>query len=224
MGDKRLVAVAMDGPVASGKSVVGKLIAERMGYQFLDTGMMYRAVTWAAIQRRTPLDDKGALEQIVDTITIRLTPSENGERLTVDGKDITDHLRDSQLESSVSIVAKVSGVRRKLVRDQREIARRRSIVMVGRDIGTIVLPDAQIKIFLTASVNVRAQRRYRELQDKGNQQTYDRVLDDLRQRDKIDSERKDSPLIVAEDALTINTDRYTIQESADKIISLLKIC
>ena len=222
MGGQDLLAVAIDGPVASGKTMVGRLVAERMGYRFLDTGMMYRALTWAAIERGMSLEDEDALERLARNLTMRLAPDVDGDRLTVDGEDVTGHLRDPRLEPGVSRVAKVSGVRRELVKAQREIAAEGSIVMAGRDIGTIVLPGAPLKVFLTAPVDVRARRRYDELQEQGKPRPYDRVLDDLRQRDKIDSERADSPLRAAEDALVIDTEDTTVQQTADTITDVLE--
>ena len=222
MGGQGLFAVAIDGPVASGKTIVGRLVAERMGYRFLDTGLMYRALTWAAIERGMSLEDEDALERLARDLTMRLAPDVDGDRLTVDGEDVTSHLRDPRLEPGVSLVAKVSGVRRELVRAQREIAAEGSIVMAGRDIGTIVLPGARLKVFLTAPVDVRARRRYDELQEQGKPRPYDLVLDDLRQRDKMDSERADSPLRAAEDALVIDTDDTTVQQTADTITDVLE--
>ena len=215
-------SIAIDGPVASGKTAVGRTVAGRLGWRFLDTGAMYRAVTWAAIQRGIDLEDEKALSELSSDLRIRLIADEAGDRLSVDGQDITDHLRDRDVERGVSLVASVSGVRSAMVNQQRAIAREGPIVMVGRDIGTVVLPEAGAKVFLRASVEVRARRRYLELQRERRVPEYQRLVDDLQRRDKIDSERADSPLRPAEDAVEIDTDVLGIEEVADKVLAFVR--
>lgn len=221
---ERLVptTIAIDGPVASGKTVVGRCLAERLGYRFLDTGIMYRAATWAAIQHGIGLEDDTDLTALVESLDISLISGEGGDRLLVDGHDATDCLRDPNVERGVSPVSAISGVRRALVAQQRAIAGRDSIVMVGRDIGTVVLKDASVKVFLDASVEVRARRRWLEIKDKGRALDYQRVEDELIRRDKIDSERADSPLRPAEDAIIIVTDQLEINEVLDKILNIVE--
>ena len=197
-------------------------MARRLGWRFLDTGVMYRAATWAAIQGRTDLEDGEALTRLVAELDMRLVQGESGARLIVNGRDITDHLRDSEVEDGVSPVATVSGVRSALVKQQRAIAREGPIVMVGRDIGEVVLPDAAVKVFLRASAEVRARRRCAEMQTKGSACQYERVVGDLVRRDKIDSERVDSPLRPARGAVLIGTDDLTVDEVAEKILSLVR--
>ena len=216
------LTIAIDGPVASGKTVVGRLLAQRLECRFLDTGVMYRAVTWAAIQRGTDLDDEAALTGLAESVDIRLAPTEGGDRLTLNGRDITDHLRDTEVERGVSPVSTVSGVRSALVAQQRAMAEEGSIVMVGRDIGTVVLPDARVKVFLKASVAVRARRRLLELTKKGLRPEYGQVVDDLMRRDKIDSERADSPLRPAEDAIELDTDHMDIDEVVRKVAAMVE--
>ena len=216
------LTIAIDGPVASGKTVVGRLLAERLGCRFLDTGIMYRAVTWAAIQRGTELDDDAALTRLVESAEIRLVLAEGGDRLTLNGQDITDHLRYPEVERGVSPVSTVSGVRSALVAQQRAIAEEGSIVMVGRDIGTVVLPDARVKVYLKASPEVRARRRLLELKEKGQTAEYGQVVDGLMRRDKIDSERADSPLRPAEDAIELVTDRMDIDEVVQKVAAMVE--
>lgn len=212
-------SIAIDGPVASGKTAVGRLLARRLGCRFLDTGAMYRAVTLVALERATDLEDGDALTGLATSLDMRLTAGESGDRLVVDGQDVTDRLRDAEVERGVSLVARVPGVRSALVRQQRAIAREGPVVMVGRDIGTVVLPDAGVKVFLRASAEVRARRRYLELAAKGNAPDFRQVMDDLVRRDKIDSARDDSPLRPALDAIQIETDNMGIEEVVEKIIS-----
>ena len=217
----RPMAIAIDGPVAAGKTVVGTLLARRLGFRFLDTGSMYRAVTWAALQRGIGLDDDRALAQLAASVDIRVVPREVGEGIMVDGVDVTGHLKDPQVERGVSLVSKVSGVRTALVAQQRVIADESSIVMAGRDIGTVVLPCAKVKVYLTASVSVRARRRHRELADRGEPIDCSVVMEELLRRDKIDSERSDSPLRPAEDAVHIDTDDVGVEELARRIACLV---
>ena len=207
-------AIAIDGPVASGKTVVGRAVAVRLGYRFLDTGTMYRAVTWAAIRRGVELADCEALASLARSIAMRL---EAGDRLTVDGEDVTGHLRDDAVQRAVSSVSAVPGVRTALVSQQQAVADRGPIVMVGRDIGTDVLPDARIKIFLRASAEVRARRRYDQMREGGGSISYDRVVCDLAHRDKIDSERAVSPLRPAPDAIVIETDHMTVEQVIERV-------
>ena len=214
-------AIAIDGPAASGKTVVGRRVAQRTGFRFLDTGAMYRAVTWEALQRGLKLEDESALVGLARDLSVQLVPTEGRERLLVDGRDVTGNLRKPEVDHGVSLVAQMPGVRRALVRQQRAIAIEGSIVMAGRDIGTVVLPDAQLKVFLTASVEVRARRRYQELQRIGDPVDYSQVVDELMRRDKIDSERTDSPLRPAKDAVTIDTDDLGVADLAERILHLV---
>ena len=213
-------AIAIDGPVASGKTVVGRLVARLMGYRFLDTGAMYRIVTWVALQRGIALDQMALLAQLAEGLKMRLVPAKGGDRLLVNERDITDHLREPEVERGVSLVAKMPGVRTALVMQQRDIARAGPIVMAGRDIGTVVLPAAAVKVYLTAAVEVRARRRYQELQSRGEPESYAHVLNETIRRDKIDSQRADSPLHPADDAVIIDTDDLGVEEMAQKVISL----
>ncbi len=212
------IAITIDGPVAAGKTVVGTLVARSLQCRFLDTGAMYRAVTWAALEDGIDLEDEPDLVELANRMDMRLVQVDGGQRLLVDGQDITDHLREPEVERGVSPVAKVPGVRTAMREQQQLIAEDGDIVMAGRDIGTVVLPDAQVKIFLTASVEVRARRRHEEMLHAGRLAEYEQVLSDLKRRDKIDSERDDSPLRPADDSITIDTDRLGIDEIAREII------
>lgn len=217
-----ITSIAIDGPVASGKTAVGRAVAGRLGLRFLDTGAMYRAVTWAAVQRGTGLDDPNALTELAESIEMLLVADEAGDRLLVDGEDVTDHLRDRDVERGVSLVSAVSGVRTAMVSQQRSVARQGPIVMVGRDIGTVVLPDADVKVFLEASVDVRAGRRYHEMRSQVKSPDYQDVVDDLTSRDKIDSERADSPLAPASDAVRLHTDDLTVDQVVERILTMAR--
>ena len=205
--------------MASGKTAVGMLVAERLGWRFLDTGLMYRAVTHVALQLGVDLADEKGLAELAERVEIRLKRAGGRDRLTLDGDDVTDRLTDPEVERGVSLVAAVSGVRRALVRQQRAIAREAPIVMAGRDIGTVVLPDADPKVYLTASLDERARRRHAERRDERRGLDYERVFEELRRRDKIDSDRLDSPLKPAEDAVVLDTDGMAIEDLAKRIVS-----
>ena len=213
--------IAIDGPVASGKTVVGRLVAQRLGYEFLDTGAMYRAVTWEALQRGIGLEEE-ALAGLARCLRIRLVSMDGAERLTANGEDITEHLREPAVEGAVSGVSAVKAVRQALVEQQRSIARYGRIVVVGRDIGTVVLPDAGLKVYLTASVDVRAQRRYEQLKSLGKEADSAQVLADLIRRDRIDSRRTDSPLRPAKDAVRLATGGLEAKEVVKEIVQIVE--
>jgi len=216
-------AVAIDGPSASGKTTVGRMVAERLGFGFLDTGLMYRAATWQAIQTGIGVHDGAALTRMAESMRVALVPANGSglsERLEVDGVDVTDHLRTAVVDQNVSAVSAVDGVRRALVRQQREIAEERPMVMVGRDIGSVVLADAKVKIYLEASAEVRAKRRRSEMRESGQSAGLDRVLEEIERRDRIDSTRANSPLRAVEDAAIIRTDDMDVEEVVERIVRI----
>ena len=213
--------MAIDGPVASGKTAVGRLLADRLGFGFLDTGLMYRAVTLEAHCRGISTDDDGALSRLAADMTIEAASEGGAQRLLVDGEDVTGQLRDPAVERVVSRVSEVSGVRAALVRRQREMSESAPVVMVGRDIGTVVLPDAGLKVYLEASVEVRARRRHRELEARGDPPPLEQVVDDLTRRDKMDSQRADSPLRAACDAVRIFTDDLDVEGVVERVMGMI---
>lgn len=216
--------IAVDGSAASGKSTVGRLLASHFGYPFLDTGIMYRAMTAAALDRGIDPHDRDALAAFAAGARVDLgaTDVAGSARISVDGRDVTDELRRADVEDAVSLVSRVPEVREALVRLQREIAGERAIVMAGRDIGTVVLPAADLKVYLDASLDERARRRHAEFESTGRDVTHELVLEDLRRRDQIDSERAVSPLRPADDALVITTDGMTPQEVVDAVLETVE--
>jgi cytidylate kinase len=219
------LAIAIDGPAASGKSAVGSALAAQLGYRFVDTGAMYRAVTWLVLQRAVEPRDESAVVDLVDSarIEVREAPEGSPEATIVvtDGENATAHLREPQVEANVSLVSRVPGVRARLVQIQRELADGGAIVMAGRDIGTVVLPDAELKVYLDASREVRAQRRAEQLRAAGLEPNIDELLADLERRDRIDSTRETSPLTAAAEAVIINTDNLSIEEVVRRIAALV---
>ena len=218
----RASTIAIDGPAASGKSVVGAMIAARLGYRFLDTGAMYRAVTWVALQRGIDVRDASAVGAFAASLSIEVHLGEGAAieptGVSVDGVDVTSHLREPGVEANVSLVSRVAGVRQALVRIQRRIARTGRVVMAGRDIGSIVLPDADLKVYLDASREVRARRRAGQLRAAGEQPDVDALVADLARRDGIDSNRDVSPLTAAHGAVIIKTDDLSIDEVVERIL------
>jgi cytidylate kinase len=222
----KVSTIAIDGPAASGKSTVGELLARRLGYLYFDTGVMYRAVTWAALDRGIPIADEVEVTALAKALRIDVLPStaDDGRQYTVlaDGVDITWEIRTPQVNANVSPVSAYVGVRREMVRQQRRVARCGRIVMAGRDIGTVVLPDADLKIYLDASVEERARRRWVEERERGKESDLESVLASMRRRDEIDSSREVSPLMVAEDAIVLDSTTLSIEEvmaEAERLIA-----
>ncbi|MDA1128034.1 MAG: (d)CMP kinase [Chloroflexi bacterium] len=210
--------IAIDGPVAAGKTVVGRELAQSLGFASLDTGVMYRAVTWLALHDGISLEDETSLGELARDNPVSLE-GDTGGRVSVAGHSLGTELRESPVEGNVSLVSKVSTVRKELVKQQRKLAAKGKIVMIGRDIGTVVLPDADLKIYLTASPENRAQRRWQEMLKRGQTVELSTVLSETLARDKIDSSRDDSPLRPANDAWQINTDCLSIEQVVQKIIA-----
>jgi cytidylate kinase len=201
--------IAIDGPVASGKSAVGKRLAARLGYLFFDTGVMYRAVTSLALHEFGSAEDARAVTELAGRVHIDIQPPavDDGRDSTVlaDGDDITWAIRGKDVENNVSLVAAMQEVRRILTGQMRRVGLRGRVVMVGRDVGTVILPEADLKVFLTASVETRARRRFDEIRARGEARTYAEILANLRQRDQIDSSRAVAPLRAAPDAVRLDT-------------------
>lgn len=218
--------IAVDGPAASGKSTIGGLLAGRLGYLYLDTGALYRAITWLALERGFAIGDEEAIVALaqVARITITRPTVQDGRQYTVyvDSRDITWEIRSPEVDGHVSPVSAYPGVREALKAAQRQIGEEGQVVMVGRDIGTVILPHADLKIYLDASVEVRAQRRYKEILARGEEASYEDVLADMRRRDEIDSHRLAAPLKPAEDAIIIDTDHLSIEEVLGQVMALVE--
>ncbi len=223
MSECRIIAV--DGSAASGKSTVGKRLAAELGFPFLDTGIMYRAMTVAALQRGLDLDDKSQLETLATSVDMRVDladPSDSKQsRVYVDGIDVTGDIRSGPVEEAVSIVSQARPVREAMVTLQRTLAGKHPIVMVGRDIGTVVLPEADLKLYLDASPEQRARRRHQEFEALGRDSSPDAVRDDMERRDRIDKQRTVSPLRPADDARLIDTDRLSLDDVLRKAVALV---
>ena len=218
--------IAIDGPAASGKTTLGKNLASHLGYLFFDTGVMYRAVTWMVLVRGIDVSDEKNVTSLACEIRIDVAPPSRDDGrscdVIVDGTDVTWETRRPEVERIVSIVSAYPGVRRELANQQRRIGLRGRVVMVGRDIGTVVLPEADLKIYLDASAEVRAYRRFNELVAMGKQPDYDQVLAGVKERDAIDSTRDMSPLKPATDAIILNSDDLDIQQVLDAVEALWK--
>ena len=221
------LTIAIDGPAGSGKSTVARRVAALLGYLYLDSGAMYRAVALKALERKIPLEDEAQLEELTRETHIELkapTPQQERaglkNRVFLDGREVTEEIRSGDVAQAASRVATIAGVRRVLVAEQQRAGEGGSVVMEGRDIGTIVFPNAELKIFLQALPETRAQRRWKEHQEKGDNMTLLEVLREVRERDKRDRERKVSPLVKAKDAVLVDNTAMGIEETARLIVFL----
>lgn len=218
---RKNICIAIDGPAAAGKSTVAKIIAKRLSYLYIDTGAMYRALTYLALQQGIALDDEQALISLLKNTYIDLKPSEQGQLVFVNGEDVTNVIRSEEVTNAVSLVAKHPLVREEMVARQRALAKNGGVVMDGRDIGTYVLPDAEVKIFLKASVEERAKRRHAENIARGFPSDLETLKKEIARRDRIDSEREVAPLKKAEDAIEIDTTSLSIEEVVDRIMEIV---
>ncbi len=214
--------IAIDGPSASGKSTIAKEIAKRLGFNYIDTGAMYRAITWKALSEKIDPTDEEAFVNITKRDKITFSGSGIDQRIFIGDEDVTEKIRLPKVSSFVSVVAKIPGVRKMLVQRQREIVRGKDAVVEGRDIGTVVFPDAMIKIFLTASSLERARRRQIELEEKGHKLELVTVKREIVSRDAIDSKRRVSPLKVASDARITDTTDKSIEEVVEEILNFIR--
>lgn len=219
-------SIAIDGPAAAGKTTIAKELAEKLGYIYFDTGLMYRAATYCAFQENVNLDDEAdilaALAKLEMDVQQNTDEPGNAPRIVLGGKDVTSQLRTPQVDEHVSQISAYPGVRRILTEKQREIGQRGQIVMVGRDIGTVVMPDADLKIYMDASVEARAKRRFVEFEKQGKEIAYEDILATTKQRDLIDSERAIAPLKAAEDAIVIDTTEMDKDEVLHLILDIVR--
>ena len=221
--DMKTIRVAIDGPAGAGKSTVARKVAEMFQMEYIDTGAMYRAVTWGIIQNNIPMDDESRLQSFLQSLQLTVETDPNGrQQVWLNGQEISEQIRSSQVTGLVSVVAARPPVRERLVELQREIARRKSVIMDGRDIGTVVFPDADVKFFITASLAVRARRRYLELLEKGQQVDLETVMQDLERRDALDSSRAHSPLQPAPDAIIVDTSDMDLAEVVERVSEAIR--
>ncbi|MBN6888403.1 CMP/dCMP kinase [Cytobacillus horneckiae] len=217
----RKISIAIDGPAAAGKSTVAKIIAEKLNYIYIDTGAMYRALTYKAIMNNIDFNSERELISLLKETKIELLPSDEGQLIYLDGKDVTTEIRTSEVTNSVSTVSMHKLVREEMVRRQQSFGLDGGVVMDGRDIGTHVLPQAEVKVFLLASVEERAARRHVENVNKGFSSDLEQLKQEIANRDKLDSEREIAPLKKADDAVEMDTTSLSIHQVVDKIMSLV---
>ena len=218
--DKR-ISIAIDGPAAAGKSTVAKVVAKKLSYVYIDTGAMYRTITYAALEQKVDIENEEQLMEVVKNVKIEFQQGENTQLVFLNGQDVSEVIRTPEVTNRVSIVAKHRLVREEMVRRQQELAEKGGAVMDGRDIGTHVLPDAEVKIFMLASVEERAERRHLENMNKGFDSNLEQLKEEIAQRDKLDSEREVSPLKKADDALELDTTSLSIEEVVQKIMGIV---
>ncbi|MCF6408247.1 (d)CMP kinase [Pseudalkalibacillus salsuginis] len=216
-----LMRIAIDGPAGAGKSTVAKKVADILSFVYIDTGAMYRSITLKALRNDIDISDESALEEILKTTTIDLQKKSDKQFVVLDGEDVTEEIRTSEVTKNVSEVSKHPAVRIEMVKRQQELSREHSVVMDGRDIGTHVIPDAQVKIFLIASVEERAKRRHDENVSKGIPSDLEQIKREIEHRDELDSKREASPLMKAEDAVELDTTTMSIDDVVEAILQIV---
>ena len=216
------IAVAVDGPAGAGKSSISKIVAKKLGYLYIDTGAMYRSVTWAVLHNHIDGNNQKAVEALLPELDLTMEASDDSCKVFIAGQDVTDFIRTPQVNNAVSIVASYKGVRQYLVERQRLMAEAGGVILDGRDIGSVVLPNAELKIYLTASVEARAMRRYLEVKGTVNEQTLEDIKESVMQRDDMDKNRKESPLIQVEDAVLVDSSEMTFDETVEHILHLVQ--
>lgn len=217
---KKKINIAIDGPAGAGKSTISRLLANKLNYTYVDTGAMYRSVAWKVLAVGLSTDQQEQITRLTERMNIELLPGDPNQKVFVDGEDVTDAIRSSEVTALVSHIAQIADVRQLLVAKQRQIAQHKGVVMDGRDIATYVLPDAELKIFLTASVAERARRRYKQLNH--SQITIEQLEKELALRDEMDSKREISPLSISEDAIVIDCSDLSITQVVEKLLQLCR--
>lgn len=215
------INVALDGPSGAGKSTIAKAVAKKLEYVYVDTGAMYRSIAYYVISKGADLSDPEQIKPLLGDISIKLCYTEAGQRVMLNDEDVSDKIRTPEISMGASKVSAIPEVREFLLELQKNIAKENNIIMDGRDIGTVVLPNADVKIFLTAAPEARAERRFKELQEKGDKSTYDEVLQDIIQRDYNDTHREIAPLKKADDAVEVDSTELTLEESVEAIYKVI---
>lgn len=216
------IAIAIDGPAGAGKSSISKVVAKELQYLYIDTGAMYRAVTWAVLHEHLEVSNQKAVEALLPSLDLTMEPTDTAFKVFVCGEDITDYIRQQKINENVSTIASYKGVRQYLVERQQAMASVGGVILDGRDIGSVVLPNAELKIYLTASVEARAMRRYLEVKGTTNEQSLEDIKISVMQRDEMDKTRKESPLIQVEDAILVDSSNMTFDETVAYILHLVR--
>lgn len=222
MNQGQKLIIAIDGPAGSGKSTIGKRVAERLNYRYVDTGAMYRAVAWKALQQRVPLGDVEAVTRVARDAHMALQCNPQQFEIVVDGEDVTTAIRTPEVSDASSKISVIPAVRRELVAQQRRLGESGGVVMEGRDIGTVVFPQADLKIFLDASSGARAERRYAEHSTKGEAGDLQQITEAVRKRDQRDASRNTSPMVAAKDAVHLDTTHLTVDQVVEKVLALVE--
>lgn len=217
-----MFSVAIDGPSGAGKSSVSKAVAKATGFIHVDTGALYRSLAYKALKSGTDISDTDAVNKLLAQTEISLILEDGAQRVLVNGEDVTPFIRTEEVSMAASNISKIPSVRAFLLDTQRKTAEEHNVIMDGRDIATVVLPNADVKIFLTASAEKRAERRYKELLEKNEEVEYNKILEDVIKRDKQDTERETAPLRPSEDSVTVDTSLLDFDQSVDKILQLIK--
>ena len=216
------IAIAIDGPAGAGKSSISKVVANELGYLYIDTGAMYRGVTWAVLDSHVDVKNQKDVESLLPSLDLTLEPTANACKVFVKGQDVTDLIRQQQINENVSTIASYKGVREYLVERQQAMAAVGGVILDGRDIGSVVLPDAELKIYLTASVDARAKRRWLEVQGTSNEQPLEDIKKNVESRDEMDKNRDESPLVCVEDAIVVDSSNMTFDETVEHILHLVQ--
>lgn len=216
------IAIAIDGPAGAGKSSISKVVANELGYLYIDTGAMYRGVTWAVLDSHVDVKNQNDVEALLPTLDLTLEPTANACKVFVKGQDVTDLIRQQQINENVSTIASYKGVRKYLVERQQAMAAVGGVILDGRDIGSVVLPKAELKIYLTASVDARAKRRWLEVQGTSNEQSLEDIKNNVESRDEMDKNRDESPLVCVEDAIVVDSSNMTFDETVEHILHLVQ--
>ena len=216
------ITIAIDGPAGAGKSSISKVVANELGYLYIDTGAMYRGVTWAVLDSHVDVKNQNDVEALLPTLDLTLEPTASACKVFVKGQDVTDLIRQQQINENVSTIASYKGVREYLVERQQALAAIGGVILDGRDIGSVVLPDAELKIYLTASVDARAKRRWLEVQGTSNEQPLEDIKKNVESRDEMDKNRDESPLVCVEDAIVVDSSNMTFEETVEHILHLVQ--
>ena len=216
------IAIAIDGPAGAGKSSISKVVANELGYLYIDTGAMYRGVTWAVLDSHVDVKNQKEVEALLPSLDLTLEPTASACKVYVKGQDVTDLIRQKQINENVSTIASYKGVREYLVERQQAMAAIGGVILDGRDIGSVVLPNAELKIYLTASVDARAKRRWLEVQVTSNEQPLEDIKKNVESRDEMDKNRDESPLVCVEDAIVVDSSNMTFDETVKHILHLVQ--